>query len=192
MKQLAIIALLALSYLYWLGSSPQAPIPYVHVAIYNQGVAPNQGEPITGSFVSTPIAIGNDDCGWNVAVALDANSAALQRVTLQPGQTFSFNATMGNPELLDYRSCSGVPGGNWCNLAARYAQVARAKGLPLQFLHHNVDLGAGIENDVLIWNIDGQPGFDEGRQDLLITNTTNNVVMLQTQQQDNAVVVIVS
>jgi hypothetical protein len=92
-------------------------------------IAPENGaHEATGGIVSNPIAIAADDCGWNVAAALEANGGALQSVRLAPGDTFSFNATMGDPASIDYRTCAGVPGGNWCNLAARYAQVARALG----------------------------------------------------------------
>jgi hypothetical protein len=138
---------------------------------------------------SNPISL-DGDCGWNVQVALDASGGALRNVVLQPGETFSFNARMGDPENISYRYCAGVPGGNWCNAAARYSQVARGLGLTPQFLHHNQDLGAGIENDVLIWNISGEPGFGGGRQDLMITNDTGRVVHFQAQQAGNSVVIV--
>lgn len=126
-----------------------------------------------GSYASTPIDLGGD-CGWNVTAALNANGGALQHITLAPGETFSFNATMGDPERASYRTCAGVPGGNWCNLAARYSQVARAMGLVPQFQDHGVgDLGGGPENSVAIWNEDGVAGAG---QDLLITNTTDRPV----------------
>lgn len=161
-------------------------------AIYNGGStpAPAAAVPAGSSASSTPIANGGDDCGYNVAAALAANGGALQQVTIAPGQTFSFNATMGDPARIEYRLCAGVPGGNWCNLAARYSQVARALGLSPQFLHHGVDLGAGIENDVLIWNIGGAAGFENGGQDLLITNTAARPLHFQAQADTGAVVII--
>jgi hypothetical protein len=137
---------------------------------------------------SNPIALSNDDCGWNVRVALGANGGALRSVVLQPNEMFSFNATMGNPAAIEYRMCAGVPGGNWCNLAARYAQVARAIGLAPQFQDHGVgDLGGGIENSVAIWNESGQPGVG---QDLLISNTTDRVVTFQAQPQGDSIVIV--
>lgn len=144
--------------------------------------------PLSG-IASTPISLAGD-CGYNVQVALDASGGALWDVTLRPGETWSFNATVGNPGLLSYRMCAGVPAGNWCNAAARYAQVARAMGLQLDFLHHGVDLGAGIENDVLIWNVGGQSGFENGAQDLLITNTLAQPVRFQAQSDGGNVTII--
>jgi hypothetical protein len=141
-----------------------------------------------GALASSPIGL-DGDCGENVVLAMQANGGALEHVTIAPGETFSFNATLGDPEAAGYRMCAGVPGGNWCNLAARYAQVGRALGMQLEFLHHGVDLGAGIENDVLIWNIAGQAGFADGRQDLLMTNTTNRSVTLIAFEQGGALVV---
>ncbi len=139
-------------------------------------------------MTSNPIALSNDTCGWNVRVALDANSGALQHVILQPNETFSFNATMGDPAVVEYHTCAGVPGGNWCNLAARYAQVARSIGLTPQFQDHGVgDLGAGAENSVAIWNEGGIAGVG---QDLLITNTTGRVVTFQAQQHGDSVVIV--
>jgi hypothetical protein len=155
--------------------------------VYSEQSAAPQTE-MAGAVASTPIDLGGD-CGWNVAAALSANGGALQQVTLAPGETFSFNATMGDPDAAGYRSCAGVPGGNWCNLAARYSQVARALGLAPQFLHHGVNLGAGIENDVLIWNIGGVPGFEGGRQDLIITNTLDRAVTFQANVDGGSVTI---
>lgn len=140
-----------------------------------------------GAYASNPIAIGGDDCGWNIQVALEANGGALQEVRIAPSETFSFNATMGNPDAIPYRTCMGVPGGNWCNLAARYAQVARALGLVPQFQDHGVgDLGGGPENSVAIWNKDGIAGAG---QDLLVTNTTDRPVFF-VARSDGATVTI--
>ena len=116
------------------------------------------------------------DCQYNIVAALNANGGALQHVTLQPGTMFSFNATMGSPARVDYRMCAGVPGGGWCNLAARYSQLARAVGLQPRFVDHGIDLGAGRENAVAIWNVDGTAGFDNGAQDLVIENTLDHAI----------------
>lgn len=152
-----------------------------------QQVTPNVAP--SSAITSNPLTVDGGDCGWNIKVALEANNGALQRVQLAPGETFSFNAAMGDPGRIDYRDCGGTPGGNWCNLAARYSQVARAMNLQPRFLHHNQDLGAGPENDVLIWNIGGIPGSENGRQDLEITNTTNAVIVFSARDVGGAVVI---
>lgn len=136
---------------------------------------------------SNPIAIGDDDCGYNVQVAIEAQNNALQHVTIAPGQEWSFNETMGNPGLIPYRTCAGVPGGNWCNLAARYAQVAESMGLQRHFQDHGIgDLGGGSENSVAIWNEGGQ----RGGQDLLITNTTNRTVQFAVQNNGTSITIV--
>ena len=142
---------------------------------------------------SNPIAVGGDACGWNVQVALDARGGALRSVTLAPGETFSFNATMGDPGAIPYQTCAGVPGGNWCNLAARYAQAARAIGLTPRFHDHGVgDLGGGPENSVAIWNIGGQAGSVGDAQDLEITNTTGRIVTFRARDLGGAVAIVAS
>ena len=147
----------------------------------------------TGAAESNPIAVGGDACGWNVQVALDARGGALRSVTLAPGETFSFNATMGDPGAIPYQTCAGVPGGNWCNLAARYAQAARAIGLVPRFHDHGVgDLGGGPENSVAIWNIGGQAGSVGGAQDLEITNTTGRIVTFRARDLGGAVAIVAS
>lgn len=168
-----------------LWASPWAASHYGGGAGWPHVDAPEQAPGIA----SNPISLAGD-CGYNVQVALDASGGALWDVTLRPGETWSFNAAVGDPALLSYRMCAGVPGGNWCNAAARYAQVARAMGLQLDFLHHGVDLGAGIENDVLIWNVGGQAGFANGAQDLLITNTLAQPVRFQAQSDGGNVTII--
>ncbi len=155
-------------------------------AMTSTQLAEKQYPSSTGGYESSAITTNDGDCGYNVVVALDANSSALRNVVIPPGGTFSFNATMGNPSSIDYRTCEGVPGGNWCNLAARYSQVARALGLSPEFQDHNADLGAGRENSVTIWNEDGQAGG----QDLLITNTLPHTVSFRAEQRDESIVII--
>ncbi len=157
---------------------------------YNGGVGWPEYQPASG-VSSNPIALTNDDCGWNLVAALNANGGALQRVTIAPGDVFSFNAAMGDPSVIEYRSCAGIPGGNWCNLAARYAQAARAIGLTPVFQDHGVgDLGAGTENSVAIWNVGGLAGFENGSQDLLIQNTLNQLVTFRAHPQGDSIVVV--
>lgn len=172
-----------------LWASPWAGSHYGYGAswpVYQMEAAPAPA-PLAGSFASNPITVGDDPCGWNVQVALDAMGGALRNVQIAPGETFSFNATMGSPAFIDYRTCAGVPGGNWCNLAARYAQVSRALGLVPQFQDHGVgDLGGGPENSVAIWNEGGQAGAG---QDLLITNTLNRPVLFQAIDNGGSVII---
>lgn len=147
---------------------------------------------ITEQVMSNPITVDDSSFGINVRAALTANDNALQNVTIQPGETWSFNASVGNPALLSLATIVH-PGDGWCNLAARYAQVSRALGLTPQFEdHHAGDLGGGPENSVAIWNIGGEPGFEGGRQDLMITNTTNRIVRFQAQEMDSGVIIVAS
>lgn len=139
-------------------------------------------------FSAAPLNLGGV-CQANVIAALAANGGALQSITLQPGQTFSFNATVGNPDALVLYDCAGVYGGSWCNLAAAYSQVARRLGLSPQFQDHGIDLGYGRENAVAIWNVGGVAGFDNGAQDLVIENTTGRVVTFEAVDSADGVVV---
>jgi hypothetical protein len=156
-------------------------------ALVGQWRAEYGQQPAHADIASNPIAIGGDDCGTNVQVALEASGGALQDVQIRPGETFSFNATMGDPGRIPYRTCAGVPGGNWCNLAARYAQVSRALGLMPQFQDHGVgDLGGGPENSVAIWNEGGRAGG----QDLQITNTLTRPVRFQAIIEGGSVMIM--
>lgn len=138
---------------------------------------------------SAPLSLAGD-CGTNVLAALSARSGALRRVELEPGQTFSFNAAIGDPANIPVVVVSGVPGGCWCDLASRYAQVTRQVGLTPRFRNHGFALrDVSIEDSVSIWNIDGTPGTDGSRQDLEITNTTSSVVVLTADDDGSAVVV---
>ncbi len=109
----------------------------------------------------------------NVLAALAANGAALQHVVVPPGDTWSFNRAVGDPDLLDLVSINGVYGGGWCDLASRYVLALRPF-LPreaLVFTRHIDTTGyglAGVADDdaVAIWNSNG--GNDE--HDLIIQN----------------------
>ncbi len=125
------------------------------------------------------------DCGHNLIIALHANNSALQKVILKPGDVFSFNETMGDPEGLDFLMCADVYGGNLCNLAALYSQASRDIGLNPQFVDHGIDLGAGRENSVTIWNISGVSGFNDGAFDLVIENTLDRTVTFIVVQEGN-------
>jgi hypothetical protein len=155
-----------------------------------QSQAPRAETAPVQAYASNPISIDHSAFGVNVRAALIANGNALQNVTIQPGETWSFNASVGNPDQLSLATIVH-PGDGWCNLAARYAQVARPLGLTPQFEdHHAGDLGGGPENSVAIWNINGQPGSDGEKQDLEITNTLQRSVHFQAQQTDAGVVIV--
>jgi hypothetical protein len=122
------------------------------------------------------------DVGFNVLAALDASGGALRDVTIAPGATWSFNATVGNPAGIEIRTVGGVPGGGWCDLAARYVQAVRPL-LPseaIRFPHHGIALAdVAWEDAVSIWNIGGQAGSQNGAQDLELTNTLSHPIRLQ-------------
>jgi hypothetical protein len=133
---------------------------------------------------SAPLSLAGD-VGHNVRAALDASNGALRDITIRPGETWSFNASVGSPAHIRVRVVAGVPGGGWCDLASRYVQALRPV-LPSEafaFPNHVRTAGIGLlnvadEDAVAIWNIDGQPGSLGGRQDLQITNTTDSTLRL--------------
>ncbi len=127
-----------------------------------------------GQYTSSVFYLGSDGCGINARVAVAANSGALKNVVIVPGETWSFNATMGDPQYINYVTCYGVPGGYWCDVAARYLQVGRALGLTPTFQHHGIQLvDVDWEDSVAIWNEGGVAGAG---QDLLLTNNTQHTV----------------
>ena len=146
---------------------------------------------ITRQFTSNAIESDSGSAiGINVQAALDANQGALRHSIVHPGETWSFNYTVGDPSALSLATIVH-PGDGWCNLAARYAQAGRAAGLTAHFQDHGVgDLGGGAENSVAIWNIGGIPGTIDGRQDLELTNSTPYAVQLDAQEHDGSVVII--
>lgn len=126
---------------------------------------------------SAPLSL-QGDAGYNIRAALEANGGALRRVIIHPGETWSFNASVGAPARVPVRVVAGIPGGGWCDLASRYVQALRPALPPAAFAFPNHVQTAGIgllnvaaEDAVAIWNIDGQAGSFGGRQDLQITNT---------------------
>lgn len=148
------------------------------------------GVPSNFSMASNPIAAGSDAFGINIRAALNANNGALRHVTINPGATWSFNASVGNPNLLVLATIVHA-GDGWCNLAARYAQVGRQAGLLPRFQDHEVgDLGGGPENSVAIWNVEGLPGTIDGRQDLELTNPTNQRIVLDAIENNDTVTIV--
>lgn len=133
---------------------------------------------------SVPLSLAGD-VGYNVRAALDASNGALRDVTIRPGETWSFNASIGLPARVHVRVVAGVLGGGWCDLASRYVQALRPVLPPeaFAFPNHVHTTGIGLLNvanadAVAIWNIDGQPGSFGGRQDLQITNTSGATLRL--------------
>jgi hypothetical protein len=145
---------------------------------------------------SVPLSIAGD-VGFNVLSALGAQGGALRSVTIRPGETWSFNATIGSPANVDVRTIGGVPGGGWCDLASRYVQAVRPL-LPreaVQFVNHVTTAGIRIadvadDDAVSIWNIDGQAGSAGQSQDLQITNTLNAPLHLQVVDQPDRQIVV--
>ena len=145
---------------------------------------------------SVPLSIAGD-VGFNVLSALRARGGALRSVTIRPGETWSFNATIGSPANVDVRTIGGVPGGGWCDLASRYVQAVRPL-LPreaVQFVNHVTTAGIRIadvadDDAVSIWNIDGQAGSAGQSQDLQITNTLNAPLKLQVVEQPDQRIVV--
>jgi hypothetical protein len=145
---------------------------------------------------SVPLSIAGD-VGFNVLSALSARSGALRSVVIRPGETWSFNATIGSPANVDVRTVGGVPGGGWCDLASRYVQAVRPL-LPreaVQFVNHVTTSGIRIadvadDDAVSIWNIDGQAGSFGQSQDLEITNTLNTPLHLQVVDQPDQQIVV--
>jgi hypothetical protein len=145
---------------------------------------------------SVPLSIAGD-VGFNVLSALRAHGGALRSVTIRPGETWSFNATIGSPANIDVRTIGGVPGGGWCDLASRYVQAVRPL-LPreaVQFVNHVTTAGIRIadvadDDAVSIWNIDGHAGSAGQSQDLQITNTLNAPLKLQVVEQPDQQIVV--
>lgn len=142
----------------------------------------------------TVVANSDSDFAYNVNCALKANNNALMAFSIAPSSSWSFNAAMGDPRdgKICYTDIGGTPGAGWCNLAAEYAQEARRAGLDVAFVDHGLgDIGGGPENSVTIWNVDGQPGFEGERKDLIITNTTTHPVAFRVTKVDNGIATIV-
>jgi hypothetical protein len=145
---------------------------------------------------SVPLGMAGD-VGFNIRAALDASGGALRQVTIQPGETWSFNAAVGSPANVEVRSVGGIPGGGWCDLASRYVQAARTL-LPdsaIRFRNHVASTGIGLtdvadEDTVAIWNIDGQPGTDGTRGDLQITNTLDAPLRFQVLEYGDGQLVV--
>jgi transcriptional regulator with XRE-family HTH domain len=117
----------------------------------------------------------------NVLAALMANRSALQHVVVPPGDTWSFNRAVGDPDLLDLAPIGGVYGGGWCDLASSYVLALRPL-LPqdaLVFTRHVDATGYGLvgiadDDAVAIWNTNG----GSGEHDLLVHNTSDRMIVI--------------
>lgn len=143
---------------------------------------------LVATGVSAPITVDGSDFGQNVRAALGANGGALQRIVIQPGTSWSFNETIGDPGVLDLRTVSGVLGGGWCDLASRYVQALRPILPPsaIVFPLHGVALNqVSYEDSVVIWS-----NGTRGGQDLIVTNTLDRPIVLTAENADAAQVVV--
>jgi len=168
----------------WQGARTTAPTP------------PPEPQRHEGETRSVPISVGDSDFGFNIRNALDASGGALRSVTIAPGETWSFNGSLGPVEYIPMRTVGGVPGGGWCDLASRYVQAARpiVGDGGLRFDNHIAQTGVGLtdvdpQDAVDIWT-DGTPGFQDGKHDLWITNTTDRPIYFQAQQDGDQIVII--
>jgi len=144
--------------------------------------------------VSTPITTDvNDSFGYNVRAALDMNNNALRHVIIESGDTWSFNEALGKPNTFPtLKMVAGISGGGWCDLACRYIQVAKGLGLHTVYLQHGgIALNScSLEDSPFIWTENGKRGFENGQQDLLITNNTVKTVVLDVVEENNAAIII--
>jgi transcriptional regulator with XRE-family HTH domain len=117
----------------------------------------------------------------NVVAALEANNGALQHVVIPPNDVWSFNRTVGDPDLLQLEPLYGVYGGGWCDLASRYTMVLRPLLPPesFEFIRHIDSTGFGLQgvpddDGVVIWN----GNRADGEQDLRIHNTSGRTIRI--------------
>lgn len=164
------------------------------------GAAPVAPQAITGmaqaGTTSVPLSIAGD-VGFNVLSALGAQGGALRNVEIRPGETWSFNATVGSPAYVEIRTVGGVPGGGWCDLASRYVQAVRPLLPPdaVRFVNHVTTSGIRIadvadDDAVSIWNVNGQAGSSGQSQDLEITNTLSAPLRFQVLEQPDQQIVV--
>lgn len=148
-----------------------------------------EARPQRSGSSSIPLAVVGD-VGFNIRAALDASGGAIRNVRIAPGQTWSFNAAVGDPAHVEVRSINGIAGGGWCDLASRYVQALRPLLPPdaIAFPNHlRVTNGIRIADvadadAVSIWNIGGQAGSAGGAQDLQITNTLSVPIQIKVEE----------
>ena len=206
-----LIAVFVASVLVLLGSQSASPTLISTWRMPGQTAASDAGHAADSALAAAPQAITGDaradttsvplsvagDVGFNVLSALGARGGALRSVTIRPGETWSFNATVGSPAAVEVRTIGGVPGGGWCDLASRYVQAVRPL-LPreaVRFVNHVTTAGIRIadvadDDAVSIWNVDGQAGSVGQSQDLEITNTLSAPLHLQVVEQGDQQIVV--
>ena len=143
--------------------------------------APSRGAgAVSQSSVSMPLPA-DGPFHQNVVAALEANNGALQHVVIPPNDVWSFNRTVGDPDLLQLEPLYGVYGGGWCDLASRYTMVLRPLLPPesFEFIRHIDSTGFGLQgvpddDGAVIWN----GNRADGEQDLRIHNTSGRTIRI--------------
>lgn len=98
----------------------------------------------------------------------------LATVKIPPGQEWSFNETVGHPDQYPLVYAYGIYGGGWCDLASRYAELARNLNLERTFMLHSSPLtGVERQDNVSIWN---ETGLRGQVQDLVIRNSSDMLI----------------
>jgi hypothetical protein len=121
---------------------------------------------------------------------INAIADVLQEVVIKPGETWSFNETIGDPNKYQLVTAFGVYGGGWCDLASRYAELARKLNLPHVFKLHSTPLnGVERQDNVSIWNDNGSK---DQIQDLKITNNSSNDLYFTLKITEQAYIVTAS
>jgi hypothetical protein len=125
--------------------------------------------PHTHSVTATPIPKGS-----GIDHNIEAILPALSQFTIQPGEEWSFNEAVGHPDRYQLVTVYGVYGGGWCDVASRYAELARKLGLERTFVIHSTPLlRVERQDNVSIWNETGMRGQ---LQDLLLRNTSDTAI----------------
>ncbi len=153
--------------------------------------------------VSAPILQTKSNAfGKNVRGALDANNGALRNITIKDGEQWSFNETVGNPDVLDLAVIVNL-GDGWCDLACRYIQVFKGLGIPIT---HGTDMGTNgavflqhgrikldscsFDESPFIWSA-GIKGFDKGMQDLVVNNGTGKTIRITVVDNEDGTATVV-
>lgn len=153
--------------------------------------------------VSAPISQDSTtDFGLNVKSALDARNGALRNITIENGEQWSFNETVGNPDDLQLAVIVNL-GDGWCDLACRYVQVFKGLGLQIShgitmdsndivFLQHGgISLNScSYDESPYIWSA-GYKGFDNSMQDLIINNRTGKTIKIAVIDNEDKTATIV-
>lgn len=141
-----------------------------------------------GVVRSSPLPL--DGYGVYTRACIEANvlytlgkSPGLERGSIAPEADWSWFEHNGSDLAGETKACYGILAAGWCDLAARYAEVARQLNLGRQFDDHSwsenggIDLAiVGPDDNVVVW---GAPGV-RGGQDLYLTNTTDQTFNYRT------------